>query len=157
MTLRECGPCSACCTAIGVPELDKPPYRPCAHLCEAGCGVYADRPGSCRTFECQWLRGELEVDGAVDPDLRPDACGVMFDYQPDSAFGEVYTAWEVEAGASAREPAKGVLDGLAEGFLVLLVTPDPASGAGPGARRFLGPPHRVRGAEDVLWSGGGEP
>lgn len=132
--IRVCGSCTACCTVLGVPELEKGTYEVCEHLCAAGCGIHAERPGSCRTFECQWLRGVLEVEGRVDPDLRPDSCGVIFDYQPESAFGEVYVAWEVEPGASAREPAKGVLDGLAEGFPVILCRPGlPPSRAHPAA------------------------
>lgn len=118
---RECGPCTACCTAVGVPELGKGTYEACAHLCDVGCGIYEDRPASCRTFACQWLRGVLEVDGSVDMALRPDACGVIFDYQPESAFGEAYLAWEVVPGASAQGPAKGVVAELRENFLVVVV------------------------------------
>jgi len=55
--IRECGSCSACCTVTGVPEIEKGTYEACKH---AGCGIYADRPGSCRTFGCQWLRGMLD-------------------------------------------------------------------------------------------------
>ncbi len=147
---RACGACTACCTAVAVPELGKGPYRSCAHLCGSGCGIYADRPSSCRTFACQWLRGVLEVDGGVDPTLRPDACGVIFDYQPDSAFGELYTAWEVAPGAAAAAPAKDLLRELSGTFLVLVVTPGPHG----VERRFVGPDHRVRRARDVLWSRG---
>jgi hypothetical protein len=119
--MRECGSCSACCTAIAVHELDKRAFEPCSHLCASGCGIYAELPQSCRTFDCQWLRGALEVDGSVDTALRPDACGVIFDYRPDTAFGEMYTAWEVEPGASARAPARSIIEGLRERFLVVVV------------------------------------
>lgn len=153
-TPRACGACTACCAVLGVPELDKPAHRTCAHLRDTGCAVYAERPGSCRSFECQWLRGALEVDGGVDPDLRPDACGVIFDYQPESAFGEVFTAWECEAGASSRGPASRILAELAEHFLVMVVSPPSSEREGPGSRRFVGPPPRVRQASDVMWSRG---
>jgi len=150
MTLaRECGSCSACCTVIGVPELQKDLYEACQHLSEDGCGIYAERPGSCRTFECQWLSGVLEVDGAVDTGMRPDACGVIFDYQPDTAFGAVYVAWEVEPGASAGGYARSIIKGLEESFLVMIVTPGPEGGEGSGERRFVGPSHRVTQADDV--------
>lgn len=135
---RSCGACSACCTVLGVAELGKDRYQPCAHLGGSGCGIYAERPTSCRRFECQWLRGVLEVDGSVDPTLRPDACGVVFDYQPESAFGEMYVAWELEPGASASAPARDVVRELAEGFLVMVVTPGPDG----VQRRFVG---RTRG------------
>ena len=137
--VRECGACTACCTVLGVAELEKGTYEPCTHLCEAGCGIYADRPGSCRTFECQWLRGALEVDGAVDPALRPDACGVIFEYQPDSAFGEAYAAWEVEPGASDSGPARRIIEGLAERFLVVVMTHVPDGDTVGVDRRLLGP------------------
>lgn len=150
--VRECGSCSACCTAIAVHELEKGAYETCAHLCDAGCGIYAERPRSCQAFKCQWLRGVLEVDGAVDLELRPDACGVIFDYQPETAFGELFTAWEVERGASLSGPAKSIIEGLAERFLVILVTPEPDGGQGPGERSFLGPPQLVAQAADAMWS-----
>jgi hypothetical protein len=149
---RECGTCSACCGVMGVPEIGKGTYETCGHLCDAGCGIYADRPESCRAFACQWLRGMLEVDGDVDTDLRPDACGVIFDYQPDTAFGDVYLAWEVEPGASARGQAGEIIDGLREGFLVMITSPRPDGETELGAPRFVGPPHLVRRASDVMWS-----
>ena len=147
---RECGPCSACCTVIGVPELGKRMYEPCEHLCEAGCGIYAERPGSCRTFECQWLRGVLEVDGTIDTELRPDACGVIFDYQPLTASEDVFTAWEVEPGASASGEPRSIIQGLAERFLVMIVTRGPDGEKGPAERRFVGRPHLVTAA-DEMW------
>jgi len=142
---------------IGVHEIDKGMYETCEHVCEAGCGIYAERPGSCQTFECQWLRGALEVDGAIDIEMRPDACGVMFDYQPETAFGEVFTAWEVEPGASASGHARSIIKGLEERFLVMIVTRGPDGEKGPGERRFVGPPHLVTQAADVLWSRPAEP
>lgn len=150
--IRVCGSCTACCTVMRVHELEKGAYEACTHVSEAGCGIHADRPGSCRTFECQWLQGVLEVDGSVDTSMRPDSCGVIFDYQPDSAFGEVFTAWEVETGASAGRRARSVIEGLAERFLVIIMTPDPDGGEGLGELRFVGPPHLVAEASDVMWS-----
>jgi hypothetical protein len=137
---------------IGVHELAKGTYETCEHLCEAGCGIYAERPGSCRKFECQWLRGVLEVDGTVDTALRPDACGVIFDYRPDTAFGELFTAWEVEPGRSASGHARSIIQELEERFLVMIVTGGPDGEGGPGERSFVGPPLRVAQAADVMWS-----
>jgi hypothetical protein len=150
--VRACGSCSACCTVMAVHELEKGTYEACRHLCESDCGIYADRPTSCRTFECQWLRGVLEVDGSIDIALRPDSCGVIFDYQPESAFGAVFTAWEVEAAASAGGHARDIIRGLAESFLVIVMM------CGPDVdRRFVGPPHLVARASDVMWSRAGRP
>lgn len=155
--IRACGSCSACCTVMAVHELGKGTYETCSHLCAAGCGIYADRPGSCRAFECQWLRGVLEVDGTVDTALRPDSCGVVFDYQPESAFGEAFTAWEVEPGASASGPARDIIEGLEETFLVIIMSPDPDGAQRPFDRRFVGPPHLVRQASNSLWSRPADP
>ena len=52
MSKRKCGACTLCCTALAVPELDKPNGVPCKHLTPEGCGIYEDRPPSCRAFEC---------------------------------------------------------------------------------------------------------
>ena len=144
---RTCGPCTACCTVMGVPELEKGLHETCEHVGPRGCRIYADRPASCRSFACQWLRGLLEVDGSLDPALRPDRCGVIFDYQPGTPFGDVYTAWEVEPGASLRGPAADVIGGLAERFLVVVTTPGPEGEEGAVERRLVGPPERVAGAE----------
>lgn len=149
---RACGSCSACCTVMSVHEIGKGMYEPCEHLCGAGCGIYAERPGSCRTFECQWLRGVLEADGGIETEMRPDACGVIFHYQPESAFGEVYTACEVEPGAARRGHAKSIIEGLGQRYLVMIVPPGPDGQDGPGERRFVGPRHLVTRATAVLWS-----
>ena len=152
-SIRECGSCSACCAVLGVHEIEKGTYETCEHLCKAGCGIYAERPGSCQAFECQWLRGVLEVDGDIDTEMRPDACGVIFDYQPETPFGEVFTAWEVEPGASASSHARSIVKGLAERFFVMIVTRSRVGEKGPGETRFVGPPHLVTEAADAMWSG----
>lgn len=152
---RVCGPCTACCAVIGVHELGKELYEPCPHLGEAGCGIFGrpDRPASCGAFACQWLRGLLEVDGEVDLTLRPDACGVVFDYQPASVFGEMFVAWEVEPGASARAPAREIVEGLQERFLVMIVSRGAEGADEVAERRFVGPPDSVAGAAgaEVTW------
>ena len=149
---RSCGSCTACCIVMSVNEIGKGMYETCEHLCGGGCGIYASRPGSCRTFECQWLRGVLEVDGVIDTEMRPDACGVIFHYQPESAFGEVFTACEVEPGASGNGHAKSIIEGLQEKFLVMIVTSSSDGENGPSERRFVGPQHLVTWATAVLWS-----
>lgn len=63
---RRCGPCTFCCTAAGVPELNKPAGVPCEHITPEGCAIYEDRPESCRDFECAWLQG------ATPKQARPD-------------------------------------------------------------------------------------
>ena len=93
---RECGSCTACCTVLAIVELPKPPRRACDHLCRSGCGVYEDRPASCREFHCLWLRGAIDESEA----LRPDQLGVMFDYFVTAGSGESHLiAFELWVGA----------------------------------------------------------
>lgn len=68
---RKCGACTLCCTALAVPELDKPNGVPCKHLTPTGCGIYDDRPDSCRAFECMYLQGEGDLT------TRPDKVGAV--------------------------------------------------------------------------------
>lgn len=70
--MRKCGTCRACCTSLIIDELNKPGFTPCPHECEQGCGIYAQRPGCCRSFQCLWLQGHLGEDD------RPDRLGVIF-------------------------------------------------------------------------------
>lgn len=70
----DCGDCKECCTALPVVELNKPMGVRCDHVCENGCGVYANRPESCQTFLCMWLQMP-----EVKLELRPDKCGVIFE------------------------------------------------------------------------------
>ncbi|HUQ69252.1 MAG TPA: hypothetical protein VM165_07010 [Planctomycetaceae bacterium] len=72
---RSCGSCTACCAVLAVVELRKPMRCACPHQAHDGCRIYADRPASCRQFNCLWLRGGLPADEA----WRPDRLGVLFD------------------------------------------------------------------------------
>jgi hypothetical protein len=55
-TQRTCGSCGLCCKLVAVEELGKPAHQWCEHFAPGkGCGIYADRPGECRTFRCLWL------------------------------------------------------------------------------------------------------
>jgi hypothetical protein len=49
----------------------------------------------------------------------------------------MYTAWEVEPGASARAPARSIIEGLRERFLVVVVTREPDGEKGPGEHRSV--------------------
>lgn len=80
---RKCGTCDMCCTAMSVPELDKPNGVRCDHLTRDGrCGIYEDRPESCRIFRCTWLRG-------LGPyDTRPNNTGAVLHIE-DGGHGEM--------------------------------------------------------------------
>lgn len=129
---RECGECTACCTAMGVPELKKAPGTTCSSVCETGCSVYKTRPQSCRDFECVWLQGSLE------DEHRPDKTGVVLVHAgPNSKFKQktgvdMLTAFESSPGSFGTEPANRLLDHLAKRLAVILVK-------GP-SRTVIGPP-----------------
>lgn len=69
--MRDCGPCRACCTHLGVVALQKRSGVACEHLCERGCGIYDARPQECRDYYCLWAMGVLP-EGE-----RPDLVGVI--------------------------------------------------------------------------------
>jgi hypothetical protein len=68
-----------CCKLLGIPELKKQPNVWCSK-CKVGkgCGIYPDRPESCRNFECIWLQSQSKMEGGLPSELRPDRCKVVF-------------------------------------------------------------------------------
>lgn len=99
MAERKCGACTLCCTTLAVPELDKPNGVRCVHLTDQGCGIYEDRPPSCRTFECAWLRGAGE--GLYTrPDFTGGVLTVEKDQGPDD-LGEALVIYEDPNGKKA--------------------------------------------------------
>lgn len=57
-----------CCKLMAVHELEKGVGRWCSHIKRgAGCGIYEERPQSCRAFSCEWL-----LNPGVPEDWRPD-------------------------------------------------------------------------------------
>ncbi|MBL9080134.1 MAG: hypothetical protein JNL08_21755 [Planctomycetes bacterium] len=127
---RECGPCTACCTAEGVHELHKPPGETCQFVCAQGCANYERRPPSCREFACLWLQG------AFDADLRPDGLGVVFSLTPAPAsmhpWRRYVRAMEAELGASTRPKCAELIRWLASKGEVVWVYP--ADGNRPDAK-----------------------
>lgn len=77
---RPCGDCQACCELIGIKELGKPYACKCKHQCTVGCGIYAQRPDSCRDYYCIWKLAQELPDEA-----RPDLCGVLLTF--DNVIG----------------------------------------------------------------------
>jgi hypothetical protein len=79
--VRERAGCTLCCTTQEVVELfpPKPGGEPCPHACAGtGCRIYADRPGECRGFACEWI-----LDPAIPDDLKPDRCGFVVQITPN--------------------------------------------------------------------------
>ncbi len=125
---RTCGTCTACCTIVGVVELNKPNYTPCSHECKAGCAIYSTRPVSCRVWSCNWLYGR-EPGG--DERRRPDQLGLMFTHEDIGHRGKILTAYEVWPGAAKEAPAAFLLKKLTGRGQFILVL----SGGEPGQRR----------------------
>ena len=113
---RTCGECTACCTSLGVVELEKPLWQRCEHVCEAGCGIYPDRPRSCHDFVCLWLHGYF----GKDERHRPDKCGLIFSMQKDRKLGSLLVVWESWPGAASKDPGLYILTRLsAERYVYL--------------------------------------
>jgi hypothetical protein len=74
---KSCGPCGLCCKVFAVEELAKPMGVQCRHF-GGGCTIYADRPTSCRSFECVWL-----MDPEMPHKFRPDQTKVVLDQDPE--------------------------------------------------------------------------
>lgn len=88
-TGRECGPCTACCTWLGIEELKKHTAQKCKHLRNPvyknkRCGIYASRPGACRDYLCAWRNG-------FGPDnMRPNESGILVTpYDSESVKGMI--------------------------------------------------------------------
>lgn len=130
-TPRQCGSCTQCCTILEVTELKKPQRTSCSHLCESGCSIYKKRPGSCRAFECEWINGNLSVEGADPELLRPDRFGLMFSIMYGTAFGDVLAAWEVRPNASAEPEPRRLLEALSAQRIVMVMSPTSRTIIGP--------------------------
>jgi hypothetical protein len=62
-----------CCKLMGVKSIGKAAHSRCPHVAWGkGCGIYAERPGECREFLCQWLKWPQ-----LGPEWRPDKAGFV--------------------------------------------------------------------------------
>ncbi len=124
---RQCGECTACCTVLGVTELEKPAFTPCQH-CDAGCKIYPQRPKTCQTYSCSWKVG------ALPEEYHPLKCGVIID--TTNPLG-AHTVREVYPGSSGTWRARQVIDFLSSQVVTIVVR-------GEQDRSILGPPAAVR-------------
>lgn len=75
--MRDCDGCTICCKVMKIRELEKPGNIWCAHcVIGSGCKIYAERPESCREYECLWLKTQ-RLDRPLAPELRPDKSKVV--------------------------------------------------------------------------------
>ena len=113
---RPCGECTACCTALEVSELKKPVGKPCHLLCETGCGVYPERPPSCKAYICGWKMGfGLQ-------DQRPDKIGIVMSPQPGtSPIHPGFVVHECIDGAWERFDVQQLVRYVAQMFVLVLI------------------------------------
>jgi len=126
---RSCGGCTECCTALGVTELGKPQWQPCPHATPDGCAIYADRPASCRQYNCTWRAGFAYTKE------RPDEVGIVVDVGvPNADVGVTSMLVWRATQAGAAERSAGLRQQLAaKGILCILIAQD-------GLRIITGPP-----------------
>jgi hypothetical protein len=108
VTLRSCDECQACCTVVGVTELEKGTWTRCTHQCEQGCAVYERRPETCRGYSCLWQAGLLEGDER----RRPDKLGIVCDLRHEGVR-PVVQVWEVWPGAFQQPNVVALLQQIA--------------------------------------------
>lgn len=81
---RACGECTFCCKVLGIKELDKAPDAWCPHVkIGKGCGIYENRPQSCREFSCMWVNYKT-----MPEEWRPDLSKVCI-WEPNNAEGNI--------------------------------------------------------------------
>lgn len=132
---RKCGNCSACCTVVGVAELEKPANVRCEHLGKGkhACKIYDERPESCAGYQCYWTHGMASWQE------RPDKVGLIVDASPQlqAMWGRLAVqVREVWPGASRSKKGDKLIAKLAqEGIsqpeaVVFILTTD-------GKRKFV--------------------
>ena len=139
---RHCGDCRLCCTLVPVEQLHKPANTRCQHQFSGGCRIYAQRPGSCRMWNCAWLTDPTTADLH-----RPDRAHYVIDTVPDTVVAEndgerhvvdVYQVWIDPAHPDAhRDPAL-------RAWLAAMGTPALVRNGNTSAV-FIAPPSRAGG------------
>jgi hypothetical protein len=152
--MRECGPCTLCCTLLRVDELRKLGGVPCRALRRApaapGCSIHATRPGVCRAYACLWLSGGLE-----EAD-RPDLLGAILDVATEGLVTRL-RVHEATSGAYERSPRLREIVERHRGAMPVRIC-DVSRAGEPGApTRELGPSGaelRIVGDEVTRLQGG---
>jgi hypothetical protein len=136
--MTGCGECALCCKVMGVPELGKPRGLWCRHCDHQSCRIYADRPRSCRDFECLWLLSQRQPDARLPREMRPDRSRVVMTVAKDGRSLIVHVDPD-RPGHWRRRKVQQIIDRfLAAGEKVIVAIGD--------QRILLGHP---RGAIDV--------
>lgn len=118
---RLCGTCTSCCVHLPIPAGqvspgDKPAGIACAHLCQAGCRIYSQRPQTCADFACAWL------DDAQWPDAwRPDRSGLLCLTAHLNGTVPAALVYEIRPDALASRDARDILAQLEVTSAVVVV------------------------------------
>jgi Fe-S-cluster containining protein len=101
-----------------VPEIGKAAGERCVHLTDKGCGIYATRPESCRTYFCLWAdpkSSEMRI-----PEWgRPDRINVVLNaIGHDLNRDRRLIAFELQSGAANEYWADKVLKRLRKRFVI---------------------------------------
>jgi hypothetical protein len=117
-----CDGCTACCTAVGVREIDKLQGERCRYEVEGGCGIYAQRPASCADFYCCW---KFRLAG-FGPEDRPDHTNIVFTLPgKKDAIRTALLAFEAKPSAFESDVGKELLTRLVQhGHAIVLVGPN---------------------------------
>lgn len=117
---RACGTCMMCCKVPAIEEFAKPPGVWCRHATSGkGCGIYEERPGSCRAFYCLWMQDE-----SFGPEWKPEKAkfvvyvqrnGVNLQVAVDPNFPNAWTKAPYQA-----QIRKWVADGADRGHFVFV-------------------------------------
>lgn len=132
---NPCGPCQACCESVGVHEIEKPMWTRCQHQCSTGCGIYEQRPDSCRGYYCLYQIGAL----TGGEEMRPDNLGVILDMRATSTDGNAISAWEIREGAADDPRVLDILRAIGNRFVVIVRRYKSSK------RRIIGPAHLING------------
>src|SRR5215510_7343402 len=112
ITGRSCGACSLCCKLLPIRELEKPENQWCVHCRpgNGGCGIYAERPASCRGFACDWLVNPHLGDEWVPTRAK---MFVHYNYDPLGTMGLYVVVDPARPDSWRREPYFSQLKGRA--------------------------------------------
>ena len=121
--VKSCGECSLCCKLLGVAAIAKTAGAWCGHFRRGGgCGIYADRPDACRTFQCLWT-----TSAGLDERWRPDRARLVLFTEQDGRRLTV-VADPADPLAWRREPyysrLKTMSQRAADGYELLVTAGD---------------------------------
>lgn len=121
---RQCGTCNVCCISLTIdePKLKKVQGFRCRNLtAEKTCGIYPDRPETCRKFECGWRLLKW-----VKATLRPDRSRVLITMRETKDDGLGIAVGLLDRSALKAEGlAETIAAAVAAGRPVFLVVPGP--------------------------------